>query len=139
MACNPSRSGPGRSFRSATMRRTAALSAGGNVSIDISVYVIRPEGWHGSSIAGGSLRAGPPPPLWSMGRRRGWLYTQATDRAIRGSFAPCQAHTGALAVDVDTYDSGRAARGCDGPGHGARLGRQSRPHQRLHLPRGLGE
>src|SRR5947208_17023775 len=84
--------------------------------------------------------AGPtvPPP-------RGWLYTLlTTDRVIRGSFARRQARTGALVVEVRanglcTHASRRAAIGRRrflAPGF---VGRQSRRHERLHLPRALAE
>src|SRR2546423_700406 len=114
MACSTSRSGPGRPFRSDAIRRTTALSAGGNVSIDISI--IRPDARSGLHTATGKPSGAATP--WRPYRLRGLGPTlAATDRAIRGSFAPCQAPTGALAVDVDTHDSGRTARGRHGPGH----------------------
>src|SRR3977135_3691616 len=100
MACSTSSRGPGRPFRSDAMRCTTALSAGGSVSIDTSI--IRADGLAGLYTATGR----PTSPKRSIPPARGWLYTEATDRAIRGSFAPCQAHTGALAVDVDTHGSG---------------------------------
>src|SRR5436190_10673218 len=101
MACNTSRSGPGRPFRSDTMRCTTALSAGGNVSIDIAI--IRPEARSGLHTAAGSPQRASTPPLRQY-RLRGLGPTlTATDRAIRGSFAPCQAPPGAMAVDVDTH------------------------------------
>src|SRR6516225_5001694 len=125
MACNTSRSGPGLSLCCATMRRTAALCSDGKLSIREEVYV--GQALRGGYMAGGML--GIPPDLCLA--HRGIEVDLARLNAEPGGVAP------ALAAFV--LPARLTSRACRRANERTHLRRQSRPDERLHLSRGLGE